>query len=182
MRAAKYGNHKRFNTNLFPQTKCGVWSLSNRLAKSRIWTKTANGCLQKTITEMGPSSCHHLLKFRTLGPLPKQISELDRSGGWSVHGFIAKKGKMALSCTLFLQIRLKWRSCSLELSFIQANNQDFLPTSKNEVSLLKSNMSQPFQLQPRCTSVQQEVFATSTEDVIQRRKGNVSAFLFCGRQ
>lgn len=156
--------------------------IEQSLSKEQNTNKDCKWVFAENITEMGPSSCHHLLKFLTLGPLPKQISELDRSGGWSVHGFIAKKGKMALSCTLFLQIRLKWRSCSLELSFIQANNQDFLPTSKNEVSLLKSNMSQPFQLQPRCTSVQQEVFATSTEDVIQRRKGNVSAFLFCGRQ
>lgn len=56
MRAAKYGNHKRFNTNLFPQTKCGVWSLSNRLAKSRTWTKTANGCLQKTSLKWDPAA------------------------------------------------------------------------------------------------------------------------------
>lgn len=77
------------------------------LSKEQNTNKDRKWVFAENITEMGPSSCRHSLKFLTLGPLPKQISELGRSGGWSVHGFIAKKGKMALGYTLFFQIRLK---------------------------------------------------------------------------
>lgn len=71
------------------------------LSKEQNMNKGCKWVLAENIIEMWPSSCHHSLEFLTLGPLPKQIYELGRSGGWSMQGFIAKKGKMALSCALW---------------------------------------------------------------------------------